>query len=64
MTILSDSLPTSTLLELKAGDAIKKADGQTDTIKSINISETDEFLMFLFQLESSHIIVKKLKQVC
>ncbi|WP_293788199.1 hypothetical protein [uncultured Pedobacter sp.] len=64
MTILSDKLPTSTLLELKAGDEIKTADGQTDTIKSIHISETDEFLMFLFQLEGNHVVVKKLRQVC
>ncbi|TCD28248.1 hypothetical protein EZ456_06050 [Pedobacter psychrodurus] len=64
MTIINDNLPTSTLLELKVGDEITDGNNQSGTIKSIEISETDEFLMFLFQLEGSHNIVKKLKQVC
>ncbi|KQM72645.1 hypothetical protein ASE74_22490 [Pedobacter sp. Leaf216] len=63
MTIVSDSLPTSTLLDLKVGNEI--SDNQhSGIIKSIKISETDEFLMFLFQLEHKNIIVKKLKQIC
>jgi hypothetical protein len=64
MTIINDNLPTSTLLEIKVGEVITDGRGQSGTVKSIEISETDEFLMFLFQLEDSHIIVKKLKQVC
>lgn len=64
MTIINDNLPTSTLLELKVGDEITNGNDQSGTIKNIEISETDEFLMFLFQLEGSHIIVKKLKQIC
>jgi hypothetical protein len=64
MITVNDSLPTSTLLELKVGDEISDGKYQSGTIKSIEISETDEFLMFLFQLESKHIIVKKLKQIC
>ena len=64
MITVNDSLPTSTLLEIKVGEVITDGKGQSGTIKSIEISETDEFLMFLFQLEDSHIIVKKLKQVC
>jgi hypothetical protein len=64
MITVNDSLPTSTLLELKAGDEITDGNNQSGNIKSIEISETDEFLMFLFQLESDHIIVRKLKQVC
>jgi len=64
MTIVNDHLPTSTLLEIKAGEVITDGKGQSGTVKSIEISETDEFLMFLFQLEGSHIIVRKLKQVC
>lgn len=64
MITVNDSLPTSTLLEIKAGEVITDGKGQSGTVKIIEISETDEFLMFLFQLEGSHIIVKKLKQVC
>lgn len=64
MITVNDSLPTSTLLEIKVGEVITDGKGQSGTVKSIEISETDEFLMFLFHLEGSHIIVKKLKQVC
>lgn len=64
MTIINDNLPTSALLDLKVGDKITNGNDQSGTIKNIEISETDEFLMFLFQLEDSHIIVKKLKQIC
>jgi hypothetical protein len=64
MITVQDSLPTSTLLEIKVGEAITDGKGQSGTVTSIEISETDEFLMFLFQLEGSHIIIKKLKQVC
>ncbi|WP_025143564.1 hypothetical protein [Pedobacter jeongneungensis] len=63
MITLNDQLPTSTLLELKVGDDISNGN-QSGKIKNIEISETDEFLMFLFQLENNHIIIKKLKQVC
>ena len=63
MTFVNDNLPTSVLLELKVGNEI--TDGNhSGIIKNIEISETDEYLMFLFHLESSHIVVKKLKQVC
>ena len=64
MITVNDSLPTSTLLEIKVGEVIIDGKSQFGSVKSIEISETDEFLMFLFQLEGSHIIVKKLKQVC
>jgi hypothetical protein len=64
MIIISDNLPTSTLLELKVGEEVTNGNDQFGTIKNIEISETDEFLMFIFQLEDSHIIVKKLKQIC
>ena len=64
MITVNDSLPTSTLLEIKVGEIITDGKGQSGTVKSIEISETDEFLMFLFQLDGSHILVKKLKQVC
>jgi hypothetical protein len=64
MTIINDHLPTSTLLEIKVGEVITDGKGQSGAVKNIEISETDEFLMFLFQLEDSYIIIKKLKQVC
>lgn len=64
MITVNDSLPTSTLLELKVGDMISNSDDPSGTIKNIEISETDEFLLFIFQLEGRHIIIKKLKQVC
>ncbi len=64
MISVNDRLPTSTLLELKVGDEITDENNLSGKILNIEISETDEFLMFLFQLESKHIIIKKLKQVC
>lgn len=64
MITVNDSLPTSTLLELKVGDMISNSNDPSCTIKNIEISETDEFLLFIFQLEGRHIIIKKLKQVC
>jgi len=64
MITVNDNLPTSTLLELKVGDEITDDKDKSGAIKSIEISETDEFLMFLFHLESKHIVIKKLKQVC
>ncbi|QXU44162.1 hypothetical protein [Pedobacter sp. D749] len=64
MITVNDSLPTSTLLEIKVGEVITDGKSQSGAVKSVEISETDEFLMFLFQLEDNHIIVKKLKQVC
>ncbi|MGN7990412.1 hypothetical protein ACTJKC_23950 [Pedobacter sp. 22226] len=63
MIAVNDQLPTSTLLELKVGDTITSGN-QSGIIQKVEISETDEFLMFLFQLESNHIMVRKLKQVC
>jgi len=63
MIAVNDQLPTSMLLELKIGDVISTGN-QSGIIQNVEISETDEFLMFLFQLEGSHIIIKKLKQVC
>ncbi|MCX2495345.1 hypothetical protein OQX63_17775 [Pedobacter sp. PF22-3] len=63
MIAVNDQLPTSMLLELKIGDVISNGN-QSGIIQNVEISETDEFLMFLFQLEGSHIIIKKLKQVC
>jgi hypothetical protein len=64
MTIINDNLPTSTLLALKVGDEVTNGNDRSGTIKNIEISETDEFLMFLFQLENSSIVIKKLKQIC
>jgi hypothetical protein len=63
MIAVNDQLPTSMLLELKIGDVISTGN-QSGIIQNVEISETDEFLMFLFQLEGSHIIIKKLNQVC
>jgi len=39
---VDDKVPTSTLLELKAGDAINN-NHLAGVIKQINITETDEF---------------------
>lgn len=64
MIIVNDQLPTTTLLELKVGDEITNENNLSGKISAIEISETDEFLMFLFQLENSQMIIKKLKQVC
>ena len=57
-------MPTSTLLELKVGDKIGNENNLSGIIQKIEITETDEFLMFLFKLEYGDIVVKKLKQVC
>ncbi|MBO9674862.1 MAG: hypothetical protein J7577_15550 [Sphingobacteriaceae bacterium] len=59
-----DKLPTSTLLELKLGDLIHNDQDLSGTIEKIEISETDEFLMFRFILPGGEIEVRKLKQVC
>ncbi|RBQ03118.1 hypothetical protein [Pedobacter miscanthi] len=64
MITVNDQLPTSTLLELKIGEDITDGNTLSGKISAIEISETDEFLMFLFQLENSHMIIRKLKQVC
>ncbi|MFF5384265.1 hypothetical protein [Pedobacter suwonensis] len=62
--LLSDKLPTSILLELKVGDEISNDHGLSGIIEKMEISETDEFLMFLFVLPKGEIEVRKLKQVC
>ncbi|WP_090762927.1 hypothetical protein [Pedobacter soli] len=59
-----DKLPTSTLLELKVGDLISNGHDISGHIEKIEISETDEFLMFRFVLPAGEITVRKLKQVC
>jgi len=64
MIIVNDKLPTSTLLELKTGDLIATENNQSGAIEHIEISETDEFLMFCFLLTEGEINVRKLKQVC
>lgn len=64
MITVNDQLPTSSLLDLKIGNHITDGNKLSGKISGIEISETDEFLMFLFHLENSHIIVRKLKQVC
>lgn len=64
MITLNDKLPTSTLLELKVGDNVGNENNLSGLIEKIEITETDEFLMFLFKLEHGDIVVKKLKQVC
>ncbi len=64
MIIVNDKLPTSTLLELKNGDAITNENNQSGVIDNIEITETDEFLMFRFMLTEGEINVRKLKQVC
>lgn len=62
--IVNDDLPTSTLLELKLGQYIENANA-SGKITKIEIQETDEFLQFLFGLDSQEqIVVRKLKQVC
>ncbi|RQO68416.1 hypothetical protein DBR40_19410 [Pedobacter sp. KBW01] len=64
MITVNNQLPTSTLLELKTGDAIKNENNQSGVIELIEITETDEFLMFRFVLTEGEISVRKLKQVC
>jgi len=63
-TFVHDKLPTSTLLELKVGDLISNNQDLSGNIEKIEISETDEFLMFRFVLAGGEIAVRKLKQVC
>jgi len=60
---VDEKMPTSTLLELKAGDAINN-NHLAGVIKQIDITETDEFLMFRFVLAQGEIEVRKLKLVC
>lgn len=63
MIAVNDQLPTSMLLELKIGDVISNGN-QSGIIQNVEISETDEFLMFRFVLAHGEIEVRKLKQVC
>lgn len=63
MTV-NDQLPTSTLLEIKIGDHIER-NTISGKVLEIEIQETDEYLQFLFILNSAQqIVVRKLKQVC
>jgi len=64
MITVSDKLPTSTLLELKVGDEISAEHKQNGKIQNIEITETDEYLMFRFICAEDEINVRKLKQVC
>lgn len=62
--MVDDQIPTSALLEIKIGDAIGQ-DAVHGRVAKIEIQETDEFLQFLFDIESGEqIVVRKLKQVC
>ena len=62
--IVNDQLPTSTLLEIKIGDHIER-DTIYGKVLKIDIQETDEYLQFIFYLDSAKLIViRKLKQVC
>ena len=62
--MVNEDLPTSKLLELKLGQYIENAIVSGE-ITHIEIQETDEFLQFLFRLDSQkQIEVRKLKQVC
>ncbi|WP_231425262.1 MULTISPECIES: hypothetical protein [Pedobacter] len=62
--IVNDQTPTSTILELKVGMHIDN-NLISGNIAHIEIQETDEYLLFLFDLEQGNqIIVRKLKQVC
>ncbi|RZK16795.1 MAG: hypothetical protein EOO86_14080 [Pedobacter sp.] len=62
--IVNDQLPTSTLLEIKIGDHIER-DTISGQVSKIDIQETDEYLQFLFNMDSDkQIVIRKLKQVC
>lgn len=64
MIIVNEEMPTSSLLDLKVGHEI--SDGSTNgKIAKIDIQETDNYLMFLFELNNKQkITVKKMRQVC
>jgi len=62
--IVNNTLPTSTLLDVKIGDYLE-SENLSGEVSEIDIQETDEYLMFLFLLDNSkEIIVRKLKQIC
>nr|WP_199156393.1 hypothetical protein [Pedobacter sp. ASV2] len=63
--IVSQHLPTSTLLDVKINDKISDEKGTAGKVEHIQIEENDEYLLFLFQLINGEIIsVKKVKNIC
>jgi len=62
MITVHDSLPTSTLLEVKVGEVITDGKGQSGTVISIEISETDEFLMFLSNWKVATLLLRSLSR--
>jgi len=61
---IDKNIPTSNLLNVKVGSII------TDnilrgTVKDIQITDTDEFWLFIFYLEEGNQIeIKKIKNIC
>ncbi|WP_316829945.1 hypothetical protein [Pedobacter aquatilis] len=56
---------TSTLLEVKIGSVITDGHEITGTVTEINITDTDEFWLFIFYLdEKKQIEIRKIKNIC
>ncbi|PWS28756.1 hypothetical protein DHW03_02630 [Pedobacter yonginense] len=65
MISINQNIPTSTLLDVKVGDEVDNGAGKAGEVSKINITETDEYLQFLFGLNNGQEIeIRKLKQIC
>lgn len=65
MITLNQNLPTSTLLDVKIGDHVNDGSSKSGVVDAINITESDEYLQFLFKLANDvEIEIRKLKQIC
>ena len=62
--LLNDNVPTSVLLDVKPGDEIATTE-ISGRVQEIEIQETDDYLLFIFTLQSTkEVMIKKLRQVC
>jgi len=65
MISINKNLPTSDLLDVKVGDEVDNGAGKEGQVSVIHVTETDEYLQFLFGLENGQEIeIRKLKQIC
>lgn len=65
MILLNNDLPTSTLLEIEAGQMIELPNNIFGKVDQIEIQENDQFLLFIFTLSSGQIAeIRKMKQIC
>ena len=61
---IDKNTPTSNLLDIKIGSIITN-NTLTGRVKDIQVSDTDEFWLFIFYLEEGNQIeIRKIKNIC